>query len=239
MLYASPTLQMRAYTSSWERWWRSMTVARLREHLICSSNSRKPLSPDTIVNGICFGSCSSNFPTIKQIAKSTASFLLLHSCKCHRPFCFAYWNGSLQGSFQFGNPWNPHTNVRSGKCWGTFSQKCPQLSTSKKTICRIVSRPSGMLSAGDSNPMEEASVGNIQMSIFLNRFIWLVKFHYHIFASSTTRTEVLPTPSSTWPGFELMTSRSWQYIWCHWDACSNHSTINDFIITILIVTQTV
>ena len=23
-------------------------------------------------------------------------------------------------------------------------------------------------------------------------------------------------------GLELMTSRSWQYISCHWDACSNH-----------------
>ena len=25
-----------------------------------------------------------------------------------------------------------------------------------------------------------------------------------------------------------MTSRSWQYILCHWDACSNHSVISDF-----------
>ena len=38
-------------------------------------------------------------------------------------------------------------------------------------------------------------------------------------------TEVLCTPSSTWQGFELMTSRSWQYISCHWAACSNHSAI--------------
>ena len=30
------------------------------------------------------------------------------------------------------------------------------------------------------------------------------------------------TPSSTRPGFELMTSRSWQYSSCHWDAYSNH-----------------
>ena len=42
------------------------------------------------------------------------------------------------------------------------------------------------------------------------------------------RTEVLRTPNSTWLGFELLTSRSWQYIPCHWDACSNHSSINDF-----------
>ena len=32
------------------------------------------------------------------------------------------------------------------------------------------------------------------------------------------RTEVLRTPSSIRPGFELMTSRLWQYISCHWDA---------------------
>ena len=35
-------------------------------------------------------------------------------------------------------------------------------------------------------------------------------------------TEALRTSSSTRPGFKLMTSRSWQYISCHWDACSNH-----------------
>ena len=28
-------------------------------------------------------------------------------------------------------------------------------------------------------------------------------------------------------GFRLMTSRSWQYISCHWDACSNHLAISD------------
>ena len=37
----------------------------------------------------------------------------------------------------------------------------------------------------------------------------------------------LRTPSSTLLGFELMTSRSWQYISCHWDTCSNHSAISD------------
>ena len=41
-------------------------------------------------------------------------------------------------------------------------------------------------------------------------------------------TEVLGTPSLTQLGFKLMTSRSWQYISCHWDACSNHSAISDF-----------
>ena len=34
------------------------------------------------------------------------------------------------------------------------------------------------------------------------------------------------TPDSTRLGFELMTSRSWQHIPCHWDACSNHSAIS-------------
>ena len=44
------------------------------------------------------------------------------------------------------------------------------------------------------------------------------------------RTEVLRTPSSTQVGFELMTSWSWQYISCHWDACSNHLAISDSLI---------
>ena len=42
------------------------------------------------------------------------------------------------------------------------------------------------------------------------------------------RTEVLHTSSSTQPRFKRMTSRSWQYISCHWDACSNHFVISDF-----------
>ena len=41
-------------------------------------------------------------------------------------------------------------------------------------------------------------------------------------------TEVLRTQSSTQLGFELVTSRSWQYISCHWDACSNLSAISDY-----------
>ena len=41
------------------------------------------------------------------------------------------------------------------------------------------------------------------------------------------RTEVLRTPSSIRLGFELMSSRSWQYIPCHWDSCSNQSAISD------------
>ena len=46
------------------------------------------------------------------------------------------------------------------------------------------------------------------------------------FAQVRLRTEVPSTPSSTRPGLELMTARSWQYISCHWDACSNHSAIS-------------
>ena len=34
------------------------------------------------------------------------------------------------------------------------------------------------------------------------------------------------TQCSIRPGFELMTSRSWQYISCHWDAYSNHLVIS-------------
>ena len=43
------------------------------------------------------------------------------------------------------------------------------------------------------------------------------------------RTEVLRIPSSTRPGFEPMTFRSWQYIPCHWDACSNSSAVSQFV----------
>ena len=39
------------------------------------------------------------------------------------------------------------------------------------------------------------------------------------FGSSTTQTKILCTPSLTQLGFELMTSRSWQYFSCHWDTC--------------------
>ena len=39
-----------------------------------------------------------------------------------------------------------------------------------------------------------------------------------------------PTPR---PGFELMNSRLWQYSSCHWDACSNHLAISDFVWRIL------
>ena len=41
------------------------------------------------------------------------------------------------------------------------------------------------------------------------------------------RIEVLRASSSIQMGFELMTSRSWQYISCHWDSCSTHSAISD------------
>ena len=41
--------------------------------------------------------------------------------------------------------------------------------------------------------------------------------------------EVPRTPSSTQPRFELMTSKSWHYISCHWNAYSSHSVISDFL----------
>ena len=42
------------------------------------------------------------------------------------------------------------------------------------------------------------------------------------------RTKVPHTRRTIRPGVELMTFRSWQYISCHWDACSNHSAVSDF-----------
>ena len=49
------------------------------------------------------------------------------------------------------------------------------------------------------------------------------------FVQVQLKKEVLRTPSSTQPRFKLITSRSWQYISCHWelDVCSNHSAISD------------
>ena len=43
------------------------------------------------------------------------------------------------------------------------------------------------------------------------------------------KAEVLCTPSSARLGFELMTSRSCLHTSCHWDACSNHLAISDFV----------
>ena len=48
--------------------------------------------------------------------------------------------------------------------------------------------------------------------------VWLgQKYYTSQVASSLTRL-----------GFKLMTSRSWQYISCHWDACSSGLAISDF-----------
>ena len=49
------------------------------------------------------------------------------------------------------------------------------------------------------------------------------------FCSSTTlnRIRLLCAASSTRLAFELMTSRSWEYISCNWSTCSNHSAISD------------
>ena len=58
--------------------------------------------------------------------------------------------------------------------------------------------------------------------------IWLMHWQLIFLVQVWLRTDVLCTPSSTWPGFEFMTSGSWQYISCRWDACSNHSAISDF-----------
>ena len=57
-------------------------------------------------------------------------------------------------------------------------------------------------------------------SKFLGHFIFLVLV--------PLRTEVLHTPSSTWLGFKLMTSKSLPCISCHWKGCYNHSTVSDY-----------
>ena len=49
-----------------------------------------------------------------------------------------------------------------------------------------------------------------------------------IFGSYTTSAEVPHTVSSTQPGFEPMTSRSWRYISCPWYSCPSYSAIRDF-----------
>ena len=50
----------------------------------------------------------------------------------------------------------------------------------------------------------------------------------YFFVQIRLRTDVLRIPSSIERGFELMTSKSWRCISCHWDSCSNHSAISDF-----------
>ena len=48
------------------------------------------------------------------------------------------------------------------------------------------------------------------------------------FGSSMTWDRSSTHPKFDPTGVELMTSRSWQYTSFHWDACCNHSAINDF-----------
>ena len=66
-------------------------------------------------------------------------------------------------------------------------------------------------------------------------------FSIILFVQVRLRTAVLRTLSLTRLGFELMTSRSWQHISCHWDACSNNSPISDYcvrtICTCWLITQ--
>ena len=50
-----------------------------------------------------------------------------------------------------------------------------------------------------------------------------------IFLNQIQLGQILRTQSSTQSGFKLMTSRLWQYIWRHWDACSNQSAISESV----------
>ena len=75
----------------------------------------------------------------------------------------------------------------------------------------------------------------IQHGLFYNMVLRCVlPFFFFLWAlvQIQLRTEVLCTPSLTRPGFELMTSRSWQYILCHRDTCSDHSAISDIFISV-------
>ena len=59
-------------------------------------------------------------------------------------------------------------------------------------------------------------------------YMYVLSSWWLFFVTVRLRIEVLSTPSLTRPGFELMTSRSWQHTSCHWDTCSNHLAISDF-----------
>ena len=52
----------------------------------------------------------------------------------------------------------------------------------------------------------------------------------YIFGSCTTETEVICTPRLTRRGFQPMTSGSWQYFSCPWDARPDQWAIRDYII---------
>ena len=54
------------------------------------------------------------------------------------------------------------------------------------------------------------------------------KYMYINFWIKCNFTEVLRTPGYIRSGFKVMTFRSWQYISCHWETCSNHLAISDF-----------
>ena len=93
--------------------------------------------------------------------------------------------------------------VYKSLCWALYHLQCQNIFDLQKLM--------------ELNPSQVAHNGAV-MDVLCCCFmvqVWL-------------KTEVLHSPSLTWPGFELMTSRSWQYLSCHWDACSNHLTIIDF-----------
>ena len=78
-----------------------------------------------------------------------------------------------------------------------------------------------------------AAVNNLycmNASIWLNAlpFVTSYKCLSTLGGSSTTLNRSTCTTHPTRPGFELITSRSWRYISCHWDACSNHLAISDW-----------
>ena len=74
---------------------------------------------------------------------------------------------------------------------------------------------------GTKTKLGDVSIGYYMVPIFIYR----VNF---IFWSSTTYDRSTTHPKFDPTRVQLMTSGSWQYISCQWDACSNHLAISDF-----------
>ena len=61
--------------------------------------------------------------------------------------------------------------------------------------------------------------GRSDLKQYTNIYKVYVSFKYDWYRSTTY-------PSSTWLGFELMTSRSWQYTSCHWGSYTSHQILH-------------
>ena len=113
--------------------------------------------------------------------------------------------------------WNMQWHVCQLQCTGYFDTLARNTTKFDSTINTAAadvymdSRP---------NTISQIKGTNNVRNILMPYIIWRPNCYRILLVQVWLRTEVLPTPNSTRPGFELMTSRSWQYISCHWDACS-------------------